>query len=87
MQQQNSEEFIEPDKIQIGYLVEKTVLWSEITGIVSLFHACFERIMAVDRKKKIEKLFNSFDWFEHHLDKVTGRRVLSETALIEHQHE
>jgi hypothetical protein len=55
--------------------------------IIPLFHACFERINAVERKKKIDKLLTSFSWHEHYKDKITGRRVLSEAKLIEYPHE
>jgi len=27
------------------------------------------------------------EWYEHHRDKETGRRVLSESEFIEHEHE
>lgn len=57
---------------------------------ISLFSiaikACREAINARARKNEIQKLL-AMDWFEHYRDRKTGRRVLSESRLIEHDHE
>lgn len=87
MQQKEHDNFFEEGKFQFGYNSNNAFLWSDITGLIALFHSCFERIKAKDRKKKIDKIISSFEWFEHYKDKVTGRRVLSETRLIEYRHE
>lgn len=77
----------EPEKIEIVYQSEEFILWSDITGLVAVFQSCFEKISAAQRKIQIAKILSEKDWHEHYRDKATGRRVRSETELIEHQHE
>lgn len=84
---QLEQDHTEPEKIEIVYQSEEFMLWSDITGLVAVFHSCFEKISAAQRKIQITKILSAKDWHEHYKDKATGRRVLSETELIEHQHE
>lgn len=87
MQQGEQDEHFEPERMEVAYQPEKGILWADITGLIPVFHACFERISAAHRKKQIEKLLAASEWFEHYKDKGCGRRVLSETEFVEHQHE
>jgi hypothetical protein len=87
MQEIKEENTFEPDNIEIAYQPDGIVLWSDITGIIPVIHSCFEKLSAVQRKSQIAKILATKDWYCHYQDKVNGRRVLSETELIEHQHE
>lgn len=68
-------------------LVMILTLRSDNSDLIHLLKSCFDRIKAVERKNKIDRLMFSFPWHEHYKDKVTGRRVLSEIKLIKHPHE
>jgi hypothetical protein len=57
---------------------------------ISLFSiaikACRDAVNIRIRRNEIQKLLAG-DWVEHYKDKRTGRRVLSESEFIEHEHE
>ena len=87
MQSEQPGDLLEPQKVETGYEPGSSFLWSDITGLVALFQTCFEKITAAKKKKQITALLADSKWFEHYRDKSSKRRVLSETELIEHQHE
>lgn len=78
---------IEPEKVEIAYQALDVLLRPDITLLIPIIHSCFEKIAAVQRKVYIAKILAAKDWHEHYRDKATGRKVLSETEFIEHQHE
>ncbi|MCW3108786.1 MAG: hypothetical protein JWQ09_3292 [Segetibacter sp.] len=74
--------------IQLGFEPEHpSLLLVDILLFTAIIKACFETADKKIKKAAIEKILSSEDWFEHFRDKKTGRRVLSETELIEHKHE
>lgn len=87
MEKHTPEEFLEPDKSAMESESGKGFLWTDFTGIIPFFHACFERISTAQRKKQIEKILNAAEWVEHYKDKRNGRRVLAESRLMQYPHE
>lgn len=83
MEQHKPGEFFESERPSLEHNATKGIVWSDFTGLIALFHACFERISATQRKKQIERLLSAANWFEHYKDKTTGRRVLAEDEKME----
>ena len=59
----------------------------EITGFIAAVRAYYRSINAKSKRKEVERILTLSDWCEHYKDKQTGRRVLSESPGIVHQHE
>src|ERR1700754_4625211 len=59
----------------------------DITLFTSLIKNFFEATDRKSKKNRIQQLLNSHKWFEHYYDKKTGRKVLSESGIIEYVHE
>jgi Contact-dependent growth inhibition CdiA C-terminal domain len=68
--------------IELGYEPQRNVLLIDISGFSSIIKTCFTKV-----SREIQKIFSSEEWYEHYKDKATGRRVLSESEVIEHNHE
>lgn len=85
--QKESEGYLESMKIIIEYQPKENFLWSDITALLPFFSFCFEKISTAQRKSYINKILGSYEWVEHYNDKTYGRRVLSESTIIEYKHE
>jgi len=59
----------------------------DITFFITAITACYEAINNKVKRHQIETLLAAEDWHEHYKNKKTSRKVLSESQLIEHQHE
>ncbi len=59
----------------------------DVTLFASAIRAYYRSINAKNKKKEVARILGLADWFEHYKDKTTGRRVLSESNRIEHEHE
>ena len=66
---------------------ELHVLFIDIIFFSATIKSCYEAINGKIKKIQIKKILNAADWYEHYRDKETGRRVLSESEFIEHEHE
>ena len=67
--------------------MEEGWLLVEITGFIAAVRAYYRSINAKSKRKEVERILTLSDWCEHYKDKQTGRRVLSESPRIEHEHE
>lgn len=63
------------------------LLFVNIIPFITAIKAYRNAINARMRRNEIQKILAFTDWFEHYKDKKTGRRVLSESKTIEHEHE
>jgi hypothetical protein len=59
----------------------------DVTLFASAIRAYYRSINAKNKRKEVARILALADWFEHYKDKTTGRRVLSESSRIEHEHE
>ena len=59
----------------------------DVTLFASAIRAYYRSINAKNKRKEVARIVGLADWFEHFKDKTTGRRVLSESPRIEHEHE
>lgn len=59
----------------------------DITVFISILKSFYESADKRIKKAQIERIVNSGEWIEHYYDKTSGRKVLAETELIEHEHE
>lgn len=77
------------DRIRIGFVPEerRPSLLVNIDFFVVPLKAFYNAVDARERKNQIKKILEAKDWFEHYRDKHTGRRVLSESSVIEYDHE
>jgi hypothetical protein len=87
MPENNQNERSEPERFISTYQPANTIVYSDITGMVALIQACFKYISSVHKKEQIKKLLSAKDWYEIHKEAKTGRRVLSSSAVMEHEHE
>lgn len=86
MSQESSEAF---KRIEIGFLPAKNSpgLLVNIEFFVLAIKAFYKAANARERKDQIKRILKAKDWVEHYKDKSTGRRVLSESSVIEYDHE
>ena len=77
------------ERMEIGFVPqEKTPnLLVNINVFALALKAFHESVNAIERRKQIQRIMTAGDWIEHHKDKHTGRRVLSESSVIEYNHE
>src|SRR5258708_20135270 len=81
-----SDESREDRAVELGFEPARdSFLLLNISLFSAAIKACREAINARIRRNEIQKLLAA-DWFEHYRDKKTGRRVLSESKFIEHDH-
>lgn len=59
----------------------------DITGFISAVRAYYRSANAKSKRREVQKILTLSEWCEHYKDKQTGRRVLSESLRIEHEHE
>ena len=59
----------------------------DVTLFASAIRAYYRSINAKNKRKDVARILGLANWFEHYKDKTTGRRVLSESNRIEHDHE
>ncbi|HEX9512256.1 MAG TPA: hypothetical protein VF939_17310 [Puia sp.] len=82
-----SDQSSEDRAVELGFEPARdSFLLLNISLFSAAIKACREAINARIRRNEIQKLLAA-DWFEHYRDKKTGRRVLSESKFIEHDHE
>jgi len=62
-------------------------MFLDVTLFLTGIKSCYEAINSKVKRAHIQKLLSAEGWIEHYLDKKTGRRVLSESKVIEHDHE
>ena len=67
--------------------ISNGLLLIDITGFLYLVKTFYNAANKEVKKKQIEKLLNDYNWFEHYLDKKHVTKVLSESGVIEHEHE
>ncbi len=63
------------------------MLLVDITLFLSVIKSCYDAVDNRTKKLQIQRLLDAKDWVEHYKDKTTQRRVLSESASMEHKHE
>lgn len=83
-----------PDEMNDENLIHKEFeegvrghMFLDVTLFYILLKSFYETVNSKAKRVLIKKMFESGDWVEHYLDKETGRRVLSESSIIEHPHE
>ncbi|HWK04918.1 MAG TPA: hypothetical protein VNS58_14855 [Puia sp.] len=82
-----SDQSSEDRAVELGFEPARDVfLLLNISLFAAAIKACREAVTARIRRAEIQKLL-AIGWFEHYKDKKTGRRVLSESNFIEHDHE
>jgi hypothetical protein len=59
----------------------------DVTLFASAIRAYYRSINAKNKRKEVAGILALADWVEHYRDRTTGRRVLSESNKIEHDHE
>jgi hypothetical protein len=76
-------------RISLGFDPENPSirLLIDITLFISIIRAYYNAVTLKNRKLEVQKLLSLSHWHEHYKDKKTGRRVLSESNRIEHEHE
>lgn len=80
--------FEEERFFETGYEPRSGILaFVDITLFMGLLKQCFEVVGSKMKRKKIEILLKSIEWHIHYTCKVSGSRVLSESTIIEHNHE
>ena len=62
-------------------------IFLDVTLFYALLKSFYEAVDSKIKRALVQKMFESGDWVEHYFDKRTGRRVLSESNIIEHSHE
>lgn len=78
----------EERSIEFGFEpLSSSVLRIDTFLFTSIIKVCFDTVDKKIKKAQIERILTAENWFEHFKDKKTGRRVLSESELIEHKHE
>lgn len=77
------------ERIEIGFAPQERIpnLLVNINVFALALKAFHESVDAIGRRKQIQRIMTAEDWIEHHKDKHTGRRVLSESSVIEYNHE
>jgi len=77
------------ERVKIGFVPEERSarLLIDINVFVLALRAFHDAIDASVRRNEIKRILTGIDWIEHHKDKYTGRRVLSESSVIEYDHE
>ena len=83
-----------PDEMNDENLIHKEFeegvrghMFLDVTLFYTLLKSFYEAVNRKVKRALIQKMFESGEWVEHYLDKETGRRVLSESNIIEHAHE
>ncbi|MGB8193320.1 MAG: hypothetical protein WCF67_15425 [Chitinophagaceae bacterium] len=59
----------------------------DIATFLQIIESCIGKANAAYKREQIKKLFTDYNWIEHHRDKRTHRKVLSESNIIEYEHE
>lgn len=59
----------------------------DIKRFIALISAYRLAIDPAARRKAVQKILTNIDWYIHYFDKKTGRKVLSESNRIQHDHE
>jgi hypothetical protein len=88
-ERRSSGENEEKGVVTLGFepAVNPVPLLVDITFFISAIKACYKGANVRARKNEIQRILAAADWYVHYTDKKTGRRVLSESILIEHEHE
>ena len=74
--------------IEVSYQpTSGNLLLVDITAFITLVQGCFEAVNNKIKRERVKELLSLQDWFLHYQDQLTGRKVLSESQFIEHQHE
>ena len=75
--------------VELGFepIVSSVPLLVDITFFISAIKAYYKGANARAKRNEIQRILAAADWYVHYTDKRTGRRVLSESILIEHEHE
>ena len=75
--------------VELGFepIVNSVPLLVDITFFISAIKAYYKGVNVRARRNEIQRILAAADWYLHYTDKKTGRRVLSESILIEHEHE
>jgi hypothetical protein len=79
----------EEKRIALGFDSENTSIrfLIDITIFIYIIKAYYDAITLKKRKSEVQKLLSLPHWHDHYRDKKTGRRILSESIRIEHEHE
>ena len=83
-----SDENCEESRIQWGFGgTSQANIFLDITTFLAAVKSCYDAVGSKIRRIQIQKILAAEDWFEQHRDRQTGRRVLSISEAIIHDHE
>lgn len=78
----------ETDPISKGYEPGSgQLILIDVTVFLSILKSFFETADKRVKKKQVQKIVSSKEWFEHYYNRKNGRRVLSALATIDYAHE